>query len=67
MMWNDLKRLGQFKDLLIAMTLRDIQVRYKQTFLGAAWAVAQTLGRRSRRAVCRRADGALRLVTAWTV
>lgn len=42
-MWNDLKRLRQFKDLLIAMTLRDIQVRYKQTFLGAAWAVAQPL------------------------
>jgi len=42
-MWSDLKRLGQFKDLLVAMTLRDIQVRYKQTFLGAAWAVAQPL------------------------
>jgi len=43
MMWDDLKRLGQFKDLLVTMTLRDIQVRYKQTFLGAAWAVAQPL------------------------
>ncbi|MFQ5851943.1 MAG: ABC transporter permease, partial [Candidatus Binatia bacterium] len=38
-----LKRLRQYRDLLAAMTLRDLQVRYKQTFMGAAWAVAQPL------------------------
>jgi len=40
-MIEHLKQLAQYLDLLLAMTLRDIQVRYKQTLLGAAWAVAQ--------------------------
>jgi lipopolysaccharide transport system permease protein len=40
---TQLGRLGQYRDLLLTMTLRDIQVRYKQTFLGAAWAVLQPL------------------------
>jgi lipopolysaccharide transport system permease protein len=42
-MREHLTRLLQHRDLLIALTLRDIQVRYKQTFLGTAWAVAQPL------------------------
>lgn len=42
-MLGHLRRLAQYRDLLAAMVLRDIQVRYKQTFLGAAWAVAQPL------------------------
>ncbi len=40
-MIGQITKLGQYKDLLFAMTLRDIQVRYKQTLLGAAWAVLQ--------------------------
>ncbi len=42
-MLKHLSRLSQYGDLLLSMTLRDIQVRYKQTVLGAAWAVAQPL------------------------
>ena len=37
----DLRTLWQYRDLLRYLTLRDIQVRYKQTVLGAAWAVIQ--------------------------
>ncbi len=36
--------LWRFRDLLWFLALRDIQVRYKQTILGAAWAVIQPLG-----------------------
>ena len=42
-MFKDVKRLGQYWDLLVTLTFRDIQVRYKQTFLGVAWAVTQPL------------------------
>ena len=42
-MFGHLKRLTQYWDLLSTMTFRDIQVRYKQTYLGIAWAVAQPL------------------------
>ena len=42
-MFTHLRRLAQYRDLLATFTLRDIQVRYKQTFLGIAWAVAQPL------------------------
>jgi len=42
-MLTHFKRLTQYWDLLATMTLRDIQVRYKQTFLGIVWAVAQPL------------------------
>ena len=37
----DLARLWRFRDLLLFMALRDIKVRYKQTALGAVWAVLQ--------------------------
>ena len=37
------RRLRQYQDLLTTFTLKDIQVRYKQTFLGAAWAITQPL------------------------
>ena len=40
-MLTHLGKLTQYGDLLLSMTMRDIQVRYKQTLLGAAWAVAQ--------------------------
>ena len=33
--------LWHFRELLIALTLREINVRYKQTLLGAAWAILQ--------------------------
>jgi lipopolysaccharide transport system permease protein len=37
----DLREVWQFRDLLWFLTLREIKVRYKQTVLGAAWAVIQ--------------------------
>lgn len=37
----DLRELYRFRDLLYLLTWRDITLRYKQTFLGAAWAVLQ--------------------------
>lgn len=42
-MWKHLERLRHYQDLLISFAMRDIQVRYKQTFLGVAWAVLQPL------------------------
>ncbi len=39
----DLKDLWQYRDLLYILTMRDIRVRYKQTALGALWAVIQPL------------------------
>jgi lipopolysaccharide transport system permease protein len=37
----DLKELWAYRELLWVLTERDIKVRYKQTALGAAWAVIQ--------------------------
>src|SRR4030065_432208 len=37
------KELWEYRDLLIILVWRDIKVRYKQTTLGAAWAVLQPL------------------------
>ncbi|MBI4341872.1 MAG: ABC transporter permease [Candidatus Omnitrophica bacterium] len=42
-MIHHLRELYRYRDLLLSLTLRDIKVRYRQTFLGAAWAVAQPL------------------------
>lgn len=42
-MLEHLKRLRQHQDLLAAFTLREIQIRYQQTFLGVGWAIAQPL------------------------
>ena len=39
----DLVELWRFRELLYFLTLRDIKVRYKQTVLGAAWAILQPL------------------------
>jgi lipopolysaccharide transport system permease protein len=36
-----LKDLWQYRELLFFLTWRDIKVRYKQTALGAAWAIIQ--------------------------
>jgi lipopolysaccharide transport system permease protein len=35
--------LWHYRDLFYILTLRDIKVRYKQTLLGAAWAIIQPL------------------------
>jgi lipopolysaccharide transport system permease protein len=37
----NLRELWRFRELLYFLTWRDIKVRYKQTLLGAAWAVVQ--------------------------
>ncbi len=37
----DVKELWAYRELLWVLTMRDIKVRYKQTVLGAAWAVIQ--------------------------
>ncbi len=39
----DLHDIWQYRDLLYILTMRDIKVRYKQTSLGAAWAIIQPL------------------------
>ena len=39
----NLRDLWHYRDLLYILTERDIKVRYKQTFLGALWAVIQPL------------------------
>src|SRR5687768_189036 len=43
--WNALRldELWAFKDLIYFMVWRDLKVRYKQTVLGAAWAIIQPL------------------------
>jgi lipopolysaccharide transport system permease protein len=37
----DLKSLWEYRDLLYFLTWRDIKVRYKQTLIGAGWAILQ--------------------------
>jgi homopolymeric O-antigen transport system permease protein len=37
----DFAELWQYRELLVFYAVRDIKVRYKQTFLGAAWAILQ--------------------------
>jgi lipopolysaccharide transport system permease protein len=39
----DMRELWRHRELLFFLTWRDIKVRYKQTVLGAAWAVLQPL------------------------
>jgi lipopolysaccharide transport system permease protein len=36
-----LRQLWEYRELVLFLTWRDIQVRYKQTALGAAWAIIQ--------------------------
>src|SRR3989338_901771 len=42
-MFRHLQELYRYRDLLVSLALRDIKVRYRQTFLGIAWAVLQPL------------------------
>jgi len=37
----DLRELWAYRELLLVLAMRDIRVRYKQTVLGAAWAILQ--------------------------
>lgn len=39
--WVNLSELWRYRELLFFLTWRDVKVRYKQTVLGAAWAVLQ--------------------------
>jgi lipopolysaccharide transport system permease protein len=39
--WVDLSELWRYRELLFFLAWRDVKVRYKQTVLGAAWAVLQ--------------------------
>ena len=43
--WNllSLKDIWAYRELLFFLTWRDVKVRYKQTVLGAAWAILQPL------------------------
>lgn len=42
-MIDNLRSLYSYRDLLLLWTLREVRVRYKQSFLGAAWAILQPL------------------------
>jgi lipopolysaccharide transport system permease protein len=39
----DLRQIWQYRELLYFLTWRDVKVRYRQTLLGAAWAIIQPL------------------------
>lgn len=41
--WNDLRELWVYKELMYFLTWRDLKVRYKQTVVGAGWAIFQPL------------------------
>ncbi len=39
--WRDLEEIWKYRELLYFFTWRDLKIRYKQTFVGVAWAVFQ--------------------------
>ena len=39
--FNDIAELWKYKELLYFLTWRDLKVRYKQTLVGAGWAIFQ--------------------------
>lgn len=39
----DLREIWRYRELLYFLTWRDIKIRYKQTLIGAAWAIIQPL------------------------
>ena len=39
----DFRELWHYRELLYFLTWRDVKVRYKQTVLGAAWAILQPM------------------------
>ncbi len=42
-MLSDLRKLFDYRELLVAWIVRDVKVRYKQSLLGIAWAILQPL------------------------
>jgi len=42
----DLRELWAYRELLLVLTMRDIKVSYKETVLGAAWAILQPFATR---------------------
>ena len=40
---SDFSELWQYRDLLWTLSIRDVQIRYKQSLLGASWAIIQPL------------------------
>lgn len=42
-MLKELHKIWNYRELLLQLILRELKVRYKQTFLGALWAVLQPL------------------------
>ncbi len=41
--WINVTELWRYRELICFLTWRDVKVRYKQTVLGAAWAILQPL------------------------
>jgi lipopolysaccharide transport system permease protein len=41
--FSDFQELWQYRELLILLAWRDVKVRYKQTYLGIAWAILQPI------------------------
>lgn len=41
--WEDFREIWRYKELLYFFTWRDLKVRYKQTLIGAGWAIFQPL------------------------
>ncbi len=41
--WPDLRELWTYRELLVVLTLRDVQVRYKQTIIGLLWVILQPM------------------------
>ena len=41
--WPDLRELWRYRELIGFLVWRDIKVRYKQTLIGASWAIIQPL------------------------
>lgn len=39
----DLREVWRYRELMVTLAWREITIRYKQTFLGAAWAIIQPL------------------------
>ena len=39
----DVQEIWAFRDLLVSLTIRDVKLRYRQTFLGIAWVAIQPL------------------------
>ena len=45
----DFRELWRFRELLAFLIWRDVKIRYKQTVIGAAWAILQPVAARASR------------------